>query len=175
MWPNKKEREDYEICEFIRHYNTILLGHRVELVEMCDNPDAFVKDVLSKEIFGVELTSVYLDNKSVPGLHMNNEQTEIKDEIEKIDLYKKRIIKSVLAKKEKASQYNKRYSLILSIYVNEYVSIFMDKTVWYSFVNKNQNVFENISPFIDIVFWPLGNDSVFSMKYGMRDKSKKRL
>jgi hypothetical protein len=70
LWSTKSDREKFEISEFISAYARIP-GHRsLKVDSKQENPDYFLKDVNTGEICGVELTSVYLDDHSVPDEHM---------------------------------------------------------------------------------------------------------
>ena len=91
-------------------------------------PDYVVEDAKTGEYFGVELVSVYLDDQSVPDVHIKSSREMVpipydKDEVEN---YKGRLVRAIREKIEKAISYDKRYPLILSVYVNEYIGIHMD-------------------------------------------------
>ena len=57
-----------------------------------------------------------------------------------------------------------RKPLILSIYVNEYISSHIERSHWENFEKSNENLFDNMSPICEIVFWPLVNNEVFSIR-----------
>jgi hypothetical protein len=69
-WPLKAEREDYEIRGFIHHYVRLPHRRRLEVVERREKPDFFLRDLATGEHLGVELTSVYLSDRSVPDQHI---------------------------------------------------------------------------------------------------------
>jgi hypothetical protein len=64
-WPNKNEREEYEIYNFIEHYKKL-----PQRIEKREKPDYFAKIQNRDVCFGVELTSVYLSDRSVPDEHI---------------------------------------------------------------------------------------------------------
>ena len=129
---------------------------------------SFEKDTKTEKCFGVELMSVYLDDRSVPDVHMKvingSELTMIPCETNKIEDYKERMLEAVAEKISKAVKYDKSFPLILSVYVNEYISIFMDERKFQSLVEANESLFDSMEPFSEIVFWPLPNGGVFSVK-----------
>jgi hypothetical protein len=163
-WHNRNFRELFEIKQFIYHYETL---HRrtLEVVEKREKPDYIVKDTLTGELLGIELTSVYLDNRSVPELHMKEKGVEyVPFDQDKIDLYEMRIIESISTKIHKAqSGYDTRTPLLLSIYVNEYIAVYMDEFYWRDFVNSNISIFNGLSPFCEIIFWPLPGSIALSV------------
>ncbi|HEY3373612.1 MAG TPA: hypothetical protein VGK02_00920 [Candidatus Aquicultor sp.] len=125
-WPNRESREDFEIHVFIDAYRKLPHGRELEIVARRDKPDYFLKDTHSSYRVGVELTSVYLNDK--------------------------------------ADQYDKRYPLILSVYVNEYVASLIDGREWQDFITVNKPVFNQITPFFEVVFTSLPNDNVLSVR-----------
>jgi hypothetical protein len=161
-WPLKDEREEYEIKGFIEHYKRLPKGREFIILEKREKPDYFIKDQKTNEIFGVELTSVYLSDFSVPNEHiqtLNQNLQNIPFNREEIEKYKLRIIASIRNKVEKAKlSYDQRYPLILSVYINEYRSIFMDRKEWEQFVKENEAEFDAMSPFNQIFFWSLANN-----------------
>jgi hypothetical protein len=134
-----------------------------------ETPDFVVKDKQNNKEYGVELTSVYMDDRSVPDIHMKDEKgiVEIpydKDEIEK---YTKRLVAAVIDKVRKARKgYDSSRPLILAIYVNEYISIYFGKDELEEFVHRYEGVFDTVAPFTEVVFWNLGNGGVFRVKPG---------
>lgn len=166
-WPNKTERENLEIDGFIEAYARLPEGRRLEVVSKGETPDFVVKDKQNNKEYGVELTSVYMDDRSVPDIHMKDEEgiVEIpydKDEIEK---YTKRLVAAVIDKVCKARKgYDSSRPLILAIYVNEYISIYLGKDELEEFVRRYEGVFDTVAPFAEVVFWNLGNGGVFRVK-----------
>ncbi len=109
------------------------------------------------------MTSVYLDDRSVPNVHMKDIEnlTDIPYDKEAMEQYMKRIIGAVMEKVSKARKgYDSRRPLILSIYVNEYISIHFGKEELDAFVRRYEGVFDSVYPFSEVVFWNLGNGGV---------------
>ncbi|MCK5642031.1 MAG: hypothetical protein KAJ19_14600, partial [Gammaproteobacteria bacterium] len=127
-WPNKNLREQFEINEFIVAYEKLDHGRTFEVISKREGPDYFVKDIKSGEIFGIELTSVYSDDRSVPDVHKKpvNGIEEIPFDHSDLKEYQERLIETIIKKVSKAREcYDTTYPLILSIYVNEYISIYI--------------------------------------------------
>ena len=172
-WPNKDQREEREIKGFIRSYQTIYKNVELEIICKGERPDYVVKDKKSGEQFGVELTSVYLNDRSVPDEHIppipeTLTTVGIPHDAGKVEEYRKRLIEAIKAKVEKAkNSYDLSRKLLLSIHVNEYRAIFIDtKEEWQKLVGDNEAVFDAMHPFAEIVFWNLTNGSVFYIKPG---------
>ena len=160
-WSSKDEREAYEINGFIEHYKRLPEGRDFVVLEKREKPDYFVTDRTSRENFGVELTSAYLSDSSVPNEHLktlNGKLENIPFNREEIEHFKMRLLEAVKVKVNKAIlSYDLRYPLILSIYVNEYRSIFMDRKEWERFIKENEAKFDAMHPFKQIFFWSLVN------------------
>jgi len=155
-WPTKKEREDFEIQGFIKEYKSLSHGRSFIVEEEGENPDRIVRDINTNEKFGIELTSVYLNNRSVPDIHMQEEGSFIPFKQSEIEQYEKRILGSLIDKVCKARHhYKNKFPLILSVYVNEYISLHMGLEYWKSFASQYNILFDCFTPFEEIVFWPL--------------------
>lgn len=164
-WLSKNEREDFEIQGFIDAYSKLPHGRTFTIECVRDKPDRIVKDTKSNERFGVELTSVYLDDRSVPDKHMKRNSDTIPFNSGEIEAYEKRIIAAVKDKVHKAKKgYDTSFPIILSVYVNEYISIHMGEKYWRSFAKRNDLQFDSIAPFAEVVFWPLPNNIVVSVR-----------
>jgi hypothetical protein len=168
-WPTREQREDMEIRGFIKHYARLPHHRKLDIVERREKPDYFLKDVATGGHFGVELTSVYLSDRSVPDEHIppgpaHLFTTGISYVEAELDQYKHRLLQAIADKVTKARNgYDLSYPLILSIYVNEYRAIFLDElSEWEQLVRDNESLFDNCYPFSEIVFWSLPNDMVFS-------------
>lgn len=156
-WPTKKQREDIEIQGFIKEYRRLSHGRSFVVEEEGENPDRIVRDIDTNEKFGIELTSVYLDDRSVPDIHMQDDSfVATPFSLLEIAKYEKRILESIIDKVCKARHhYNKKFPLILSVYVNEYVSLHMGLEYWETFASRYDTLFDSFTPFDEIVFWPL--------------------
>lgn len=175
-WPNKNKREQQESEGFIEAYRRLSHGRNFIVEKEDENPDRIVIDVETNEKFGVELTSVYLDDRSVPDQHIKTGTIDIPFDQEKIDKYEKRIIERIVDKVCKARKhYKKEFPLILSVYVNEYISMHMGIDYWKKFASKYNLLFDCFKPFQEIVFWPLPSpadepDLVISARIHREDK-----
>ena len=164
-WPSKKDREAFEIEGFIDSYEKLKHGRNFIVVEEREKPDRIVQDEKTGEKFGIELTSEYLNDRSVPDRHMKNDSANMPENHKNIDVYEKRILDRVIEKVAKAREgYDLSYPLILSIYVNEYESIYMDEGYWQTFAKRHDSFFDSIDPFVEVVFWPLPNDLIVSVR-----------
>ena len=170
-WPARDEREDLEIRGFIKHYARLPHNRKLDIVERRERPDYFLKDVATGVHVGVELTSVYLSDRSVPDEHIPPKPAHLfntgiaYDETE-LEKYKRRLLGAVADKVTKARDgYDLSCPLILSIYVNEYRAIFLDElSEWEQLVRDNESLFDNCHPFSEIVFWNLPNGMVFGVR-----------
>lgn len=163
QWPKKDERERLEIKGFIGAYAQLPTARRLEVVTKTEMPDYVVRDIATGQEYGVELTSVYMDDRSVPDLHMREEDRPVHmpDDRPELEWYLNRLAEVVAVKIDKA---RKRYSqdrpLILSIYVNEYISMYLDVAELQRFVKRHDALLEGITPFQEVVFWNLPNGGV---------------
>lgn len=159
-WPEKPKREELEINGFIEAYKCLTDGRHLEIVEKSEKPDYVVQDKQSGKKYGVELTSVYLNDRSVPDEHMKKVDGVIALPHDEADLekYKQRIISAIIEKVCKARKaYDTTHPLILAIYVNEYIGIYLDKAHYEELEQRNKSVFDDIAPFTEVVFWNSGN------------------
>jgi hypothetical protein len=166
-WPNREEREAFEIAGFISAYSRLPGTVQLEVVRKTDKPDYVVRDVTTGQEYGVELTSVYLDHRSVPDVHMSDERDPVwlPDDDAQLEKYRSRLAGAVLDKICKARQgYDRSRPLILGVYVNEYISIYMPAVEIQAFVNRYDGLFEAMAPFSQVVFWNLPNDGVVCAK-----------
>jgi hypothetical protein len=166
QWPHKSEREQFEISKFISAYSKFPHGRMFVIDSKQETPDYFLKDSNTGDIYGVELTSVYKNDRSVPDEHMKpiNGWEDIPDDPILLAKHNQRLIETVKIKVQKARKhYDTSYPLILAVYINEYISIYMEESDWGELVSKNENVFDDMAPFSEIVLWNLGNDSAMSI------------
>ena len=166
QWPPKAKREEFEISQFISAYSCLPRGRSFVVDSKQETPDYFLKDTKTGEIYGIELTSVYLDDRSVPDEHMKpiDGWAEIADDPRAIEKLNQRLIETIKAKVQKARKhYDTNHTLILAIYINEYASIYMEESDWVDLVRANENVFDDIEPFSEVILWNLGNESAMSI------------
>ncbi len=167
-WPKKNDREALEIECFIKAYALTPGSPRVVVVSKGEKPDFVVRDASGKEL-GVELTSVYLDDRSVPDAHLPETigLTEIPFDRVQLEIYGKRLVQAVLDKICRARNgYDLSRPLVLAIYVNEYIGIYLGQPELETLVARYEAVFDDMQPFSEVVFCNLGNGTVFQVKPG---------
>jgi len=165
-WPKRKEREEFEISKFISAYARLPKGRSFVVHSKQETPDYSLKDSTTGEIFGVELTSVYLDDRSVPDEHMKplNGLVEIPYDPAVIELHNLRLIAAIQTKVQKARKhFDTSYPLILGIYINEYISIYLERSDLENLVRTNESLFDDIAPFTEVVLWNLANEEAMSI------------
>jgi hypothetical protein len=163
-WPDKAQREQWEIQGFLRAYEKLTNRRTLEIVSRGDRPDYVVVDRTTGAEFGVELTSTYLDDRSVPDTHkvLHSGPVHIPFDQRELDRYKQRLVDTVKTKVQQARRgYDASRPLILSVYVNEYISIYLKRNDWEEI---NEELFDEMSPFVEVVFWNLPKDDVFSVR-----------
>lgn len=166
-WPSKNDREEFEISGFIKAYARLPWRQDLEVESRQESPDYIVQDMASGQKYGVELTAVYLNDRSVPDVHMEETTgfTDIPYDQDAMEQYKNRLVGAIKKKVCKARKgYDLRYPIILSIYVNEYISIYLRKDELEEFVYRYEVMFDSVSPFCEVVFWNLGNGGVFRVR-----------
>ena len=169
QWPKKQEREEFEIAGFIAAYSRLPGAVQFEVVRKGEMPDYVVKDLRTGQEYGVELTSVYVDDRSVPDLHMRDEPDPVwmpPDEAE-LERYRTRLVGAIRDKICKARKgYDRSRPLILAIYVNEYVSIYLPTLEVQELVRRYDDLFEAMAPFDQVVFWNLPDGVVCAKPSG---------
>ena len=165
QWPKKSEGEQFQISRFISAYADLPNGRSFVVYSKQETPDYFLKDSKNGEIYGIELTSVYLNDRSVPDEHMKpiDGWEEIPDDPEAIEKHNLRLIETIKTKVQKARKhYDTTHPLILAVYINEYISIYIDESDWEDLIRANESVFDDIEPFSEIILWNLANESAMS-------------
>jgi hypothetical protein len=82
-----------------------------------------------------------------------------------LDHYKQRLIDVVKTKVQQARRgYDASRPLILSVYVNEYTAIYLKRSDLEAMIRINESLFDEMTPFVEVVFWNLPNDDVFSVR-----------
>ena len=164
-WPSKEEAEKWEIQGFIDHYRRLPGQRMFDVVRRLERPDWIVRDVFSGELIGVELTSVYLDDRSVPDRHRRGGERGIPYRTEEIAAYGRRVAAAVQRKVRLArSGYDSALPLVLSIYANEYVTIHMKEKEWQAVVRAHEETFDSMRPFTEAIVWPLVNGGVLRIR-----------
>jgi hypothetical protein len=166
-WPNKTDRENFEIAGFIEAYARLPESRQFEIVSKSERPDYLVKDKKSGQLYGIELTAVYHNDRSVPDVHMkeHNGVVDIPDDQVEIEKYTERLISAVIEKVGKARKwYDSKHPVILAIYVNEYIAIYLTKSEFEEIARQHKDVFDAVEPFMEVVFWNLVNGGVFRVR-----------
>lgn len=166
-WPGKEERENFEITRFVEAYARLSDGRDFELVAKGERPDYVVKDRQTGEEYGVELTSPYLDDRSVPDVHLSSrgDPVEIKLDSAKLKQYSERLIEAIIGKIRKARVgYAVDRPLILAVYLNKYISIHLGQTELQALVNRHTGLFDAMAPFAEVIFYNLGDGGIFRVR-----------
>lgn len=167
QWPKKADREELEIAGFIAAYRRLPEVQELAVVAKGEMPDYILRDVHTGQEYGVELTSVYMDDRSVPDLHMRGEEGPVPmpDNEEEFERYRTRLVGAIIDKICKARKgYDRTRPLILAIYINEYISMYLREAELKQLTDRYDGVFEAMAPFIEILFWNLPNAGVFRAK-----------
>ncbi len=95
---------------------------------------------------------------------LNGKSEPIPSNREEIEKFKNRLLEAIKTKGGKAADsYDLTYPLILSVYINEYRAIYMDRNEWERFITDNQIAFDSMHPFKEIFFWSLLNGDALSV------------
>jgi hypothetical protein len=168
-WPNKEERENWEIGQFIAHYQKATGSTGFSIHTNREKPDYVLISDATQEKIGVELTSVYLSDTSVPDNHMplsmkKKPNKEIPYNPDDVELYQERVLKAIESKDDKALKgYSRDHPLVLSIYINEYIAIHIEHEDWTAFFERSGFHVKN-TIFKAILLWPLPGDSQYLMR-----------
>ena len=162
-WKNREEREVFEVQKFVECYE-MATAQKLEISQKGKppEPDFIVADHQSGALMGVELTSVYSDDRSVPDVHMKLADLRMisYDPIE-VERYLQQIVKKA---KDKAELYARNHPgnmpLALSIYVNEYIAIHVDEEEW---LEVGKKVREILGPFQMAILWSLPDDGMVAV------------
>lgn len=174
IFSNKDIRQDLEIEMFLRYYNE---QHKSDytILQKRERPDYFIKDSKGN-ILGVELSSVYKDDKVVGSEHkpehVGNGLSDIAyDSNTHQDIrnhYFKRIFGKINDKrtKVKSGKYDTTYPIILSLYLNDYYIIHIDNSEWELFKNINNAYFSQIKEFKKIFLIGIRTDNYLVLTCG---------
>lgn len=169
-WPDKQSREQFEIAQFVEAYARLSGAPQLTVMEKSEKPDYTVRETSTGREFGVELTSVYIDDRSVLDVHMvdgepADEPVPILFDKTELERYQQRLLSAIQEKIRKArAGYDKTRPLILAIYVNEYIGIYLGMPDLEVFARRHEAIFDAMAPFVEIVFWNLGNGGVFRVR-----------
>ena len=162
-WPSRFAQQEYEIQMFIAHYHLLPHGRKFAVVAKRDRPDYVVCDVNSGQEFGIELASAHPGDLSVPKSDGHPVSFEIPDFSDAILKYEEQLAAAVRERVERArGVYDTECPLILSIYTNGYATLSTED--WKAFVQRHEAIFNDLSPFAEVVFWPLPSGKVLSVR-----------
>jgi hypothetical protein len=181
-WPKKVERERQELRWFLRDYAKLSWSPpvSVERWPSDDNtsPDAVLRNLRDGGLVGVELTSVYVSDKSVPRVHQapmppmtldenlqrNGERYGAETIGNEIERYRKRLVAQVRRKLTK--RYAPCDNLILGVFVAEtYLALyFSGRSQWLEWSEQFRREVASILPFSEIVLFGLANEHVLGMR-----------
>lgn len=157
-WPSdKKDREDKELEYFFRSWiesDSSLSDGDLVCVGRGERPDRIVRNRKTGREYGVELTSVYLDDQSVIDHHRmltSRMEPELLLYPEDARKYRHCIAKKVREKIGKAKSYDKQRDLVLAVYLNERVLYLDFRDELRDFMRRDP-AFCDITPFVRIVF-----------------------
>ena len=97
-WPSREEAERWEIQGFIDHYRRLPGQRMFDVVRRQERPNWIVRNSATGELIGVELTSVYLDDRSVPDRHHRGSERRIPYRRDQIAAYGRRVAAAVQKK-----------------------------------------------------------------------------
>lgn len=161
-WPAKDEREKWETEKAIYYLSAKPGFGNLKVKSKRERPDYEVEELGTGRLIGVELTSVYVSDKSVVERHMEPKNKWLPPNYEIRQAYFDRIIRAITKKVALAkSGYNVYETMVLSMYINEYEDIYNDMSDWKKWAKENDDTLDKISPFTHIIFWPLVNNSSF--------------
>lgn len=169
-WPSKEERENFEIKGFIEHYRRLPEKHTLEVISKGERPDYAVRCSNCGHEFGVELTSVYLSDRSVPDQHIPSltgppSIVDVPFNPDEHAAYKARLLSAIKVKIQKAKNgYDLSRPLVLSVYVNEYTSLFLTQEELEQWTKDHESVLDNMAPFAEVVLWSLPNGGVLRIR-----------
>lgn len=157
IFSDKELREGLEIGMFLDAYNK-KCGSDFKVFQRREKPDYLIKD--SKDnILGVELTSVYINDKVVGEEHKKDGTREIPFDLNTHQDIRNRYFNRIIVKVEekankiKEGKYDTTHQIILSVYLNDYYVIHIDSAEWKSFIDLNNKVFSKRNEFKEVFFY----------------------
>jgi hypothetical protein len=150
-----EQREAKEIVLFIREYNLIEPGAPWTASTHRDRPDFIITSESNFEERAVELTSVYLDDKSVARDHVRRLRgpIPIPYDARKVERYKARIIRAVEKKCRSFADGFGGRTAVLSVYLNEYIAIHMGQEDLFELLLIHLPRVAGRVPFNQILLW----------------------
>ena len=150
-----EQQEAKEIELFLQEYNLIEPGGPWRASTHRDRPDFIITSESNFEERAVELTSVYLDDKSVGRDHVRRVRgpIAIPYDARKVERYKARIIRAVEKKCRSFAEGFGGRTAILSVYLNEYIAIHLSQADLLELFNIHLPRVAGRGPFNQIVLW----------------------
>ncbi len=150
-----EEQEAKEIDLFLKVYNLFEPGGPWHASTHRDRPDFIITRKSNFEERAVELTSVYLDDKSVARDHVRRVRgpIAIPYDARKVERYKARIIRAVEKKCRSFADGFGGQTAILSVYLNEYIAIHMSQEDLFELLLIHLPRVAGRGPFHQIVLW----------------------
>ena len=166
-WPlNKEEREDKELEYCFQSWSardsSLDYGDLVS-VDRGEKPDRIIRNQKTGKEYGVELTAVYLDDRSVMDHHRmltSEEEPWFIHDPAKVRAYLHCIVRRVQEKVRIAQNYDNQRDLILAVYLNEPILSQYFTRELQDFIREHQ-AFRSIDPFVRIVFSGIGEGVVY--------------
>lgn len=163
----RRTGEDKELSYFFHSWiesDSSLSDGDLVCVGRGERPDRIVRNQKTGHEFGVELTSVYLDDRSVID-HHRMLRSQMKPyflyDPARIQDYLRCIVKRIKEKVAKAQGYNSQRDLILAVYLNERLLPTPDFKMSLQEFMRRQRAFQRTSPFVRIVFTGRGRGVVY--------------
>lgn len=160
---SKADREEFEINGFIAAVQRLPAAKKLDVVRKRERPDYLVRDTRSGELFGVELTAVYLDDSSAPAAHadVSTDAIVTRDDENIVDSCIQRLLGAVSAKIDKARNgYSLEHPLILAICMGRYAGANITRGDLEKMTREHRDVFDAMAPFSRIVVWNLADGGV---------------
>ena len=152
---NTKEREASEVELFLNEYNSIEPGGPWVVSSHQDRPDFIIASPLPSEKRSVELTSVYVNDKSVIRDHVRRVAgpIAIPHDARQIERYKRRIVQAIEKKCHSFKDGLGPNLAILSLYLNEYIAIHLAEEDVLELLRLHLPRVARNGPFHQIVLW----------------------
>lgn len=150
-WPGKDERERLELEAFLTTYRDLPHGSQLRIVRKRERPD-YELATDEKRRVGLELTSVYRSDRSVPDEHLprlNDRELYLPSPHQsEFDLLLDRTAERVREKVRSAQSFDRYPHMILAVYHNDHQSIHLrGAAIWRGWALKHAELVDAISPF----------------------------
>ena len=161
-WPNTAKAEAMEIEMTLKYLARFEGFSNLKIVQKRERPDYEIFNGYDSGLIGVELSSVYISDRSVPDEHMKRGWHMFEPDPERIEEYLRRIEQAIKSKMAKAQTgYDLYQTMILSLYINEFDSIFIEEEEWKSWEASNRSLIDDLTPFTHVLLHSLADDDAF--------------